>query len=588
MIQIGLGFGPRGLGVLLVLPGRSPVLGELDPGLLSGLGARLSPLLAPREGLVLAASDPELAARERQAGEALAALLDGPGARPVREALIAHQAREGRAPVCLELHLPALRALPWELLAALPPDRGPLALPAVARIQAGPPPSLPPAGVELELRLWVADPEDPVLAALAQAHERAVTALPGIRLRRLPPDLAGGPEPGGLAVLHLLAHGQGEARIGLQALAGRWSAETLSAGLRAWSAGALLAVVDVCGGARPTEDPADGPAARLLLAGLPAAVGPRTRWSAEASRAFCGGLYEALAEGEALEAAVQRARRALRLRAIPHESGRWWTPQLLLCAPLAATLPARRAARLPPGLPPPGPDALALAEALGRAEGYLGVEHLLAAAADPAIPLPAALLPLRPAFDALARQLPPLPLGGPPAPSPRLRALFAELPKGFRVRELLRLLVLVPWLAERLDPGTRARLLAPAEDDGRGTLPFEPPEPEAPGEGPGLWLEVEGGPEDGRRLRLLAGEDLGRWDPGQPELRQHRLYVEQPEADRALSRRHLRALGEGRVVLQGSSRLVRADEAPRPVGGELALRPGDRLLLGACTRLRVR
>lgn len=389
-------------------------------------------------------------------------------------------------------------------------------------------------------------------------------------------------------MLHLLAHGQGLTRVGLQAAGGPRSADTVTAGLGAWAKGAALAVVDVCGGAQATADPADGPAGRLLLAGIPAAVGPRTRWAAEASRAFCEGLYRGLGEGLELEGALARARLALRLLALPHESARWWTPQALLCTPLAARIRPLRALPPLPGFPSPGAASLPLLHALGRAQGYLGVEHLLAAAADPELELPPSLASARPSLQALARSFPPQPLGGAATPSPRLRALAAELPEGFGPLDLIRPLAMVPWLARAWDPAARARLLAPGEDDGRGTLPFEPVETEAMPSGSGLWLEVEAGPEDGRILALRSpGEVLGRWDPGCPEVREHRLQADRADADRTLSRTHLRWLGAGRVALGGATLLERGGEAPRRVAGELELRAGDRLVLGASTRLRV-
>lgn len=588
MIQLTVGTGVEGTGVLLVLPGLTPVLGELDDARLIGLPARLATLLRPPAGLLLASTDPALAAQERAAAELLAGLLDSASMRPVREALIAFAARQPSSTLAVEARTAALRALPWELLAALPPGRSPLAVEAVSRIQAGPPPALPSPGGTLEVRLWISDPGDTTLAALAEAHRRVIESLPGLSLSRVPADLSGGPTGPGPAVLHLLAHGQGLSRVGLQAAGGARAADTVAAGLAAWSKGAALAVVDVCGGAQATEDPADGPAGRLLLAGVPAAVGPRTRWAAEASRAFCEGLYRAFGEGLELEAALARARLALRMLALPHESARWWTPQALLCTPLAGRIRPLRAVPSLPGFPRPGAAAVPLVQALGRAQGYLGVEHLLAAAADPELVLSPALAPARPALQALARAFPPQPLGGPATPSPRVRALAAELSDGFGPTELIRTLALVPWLARAWDPAARARLLAPGEDDGRGTLPFEPVEAEPMPTGGGLWLEVEGGPDDGRILALRSpGEVLGRWDPGCPEVREHRLHTDRDDADRTLSRTHLRWLGAGRVALGGATLLERGGAPPRRAAGELELRAGDRLVLGASTRLRV-
>jgi hypothetical protein len=146
----------------------------------------------------------------------------------------------------------------------------------------------------------------------------------------------------------------------------------------------------------------------------------------------------------------------------------------------------------------------------------------------------------------------------------------------------------VPWLAALLDPALRARLLAPPEDDGRGTLPLEPVEA-PPLSAEGLALEVEAGPEDGLLLVLRApGQVLGRWDPGQPEVRELRLYVDRAEADRTLSRQHLTLEGPGLLRLRGATRLQRGAGPSQPAQGVVAVEAGDLLVLGAGTRLRVR
>ncbi|MCK6503644.1 hypothetical protein L6R53_09640 [Myxococcota bacterium] len=585
-----------GRGVVLGLPGAAPATGELAEEAIAAVAARVEGLVRAPAGLLLSASDLDAAARERQAGEVLAALFDPPALREVRDALVAWAARGQPLHLVVDARTPAARALPWELLLAIPPGRSPLAATRVLRLQAAPPPVAPPPSEGLELRLWVADPADPVSARVAAALEATVAGLVGLRLRRLPSDLSGPPAPaggvdrGGPAVLHLLTHGAGALdRVGLAGPGGPRAADTVARALQPWSAGALLAVTDVCGGAAATTDPADAPTWRLAMGGPPVVVGPRTRWAAEASVAFSAALYGALARGEAVGEAVEAGRLALRGLAIPHESGRWWTPLAIVSTPLAAGLRLARPPLSLPGWPASAPDAAAwLRAAADRARGYLGVEHLLAACTDPALSLPPRLAALRPALAELAARVPPAPHAGPAEPTPRLRGLGAELAPGFDAVDLARQLACVPWLAALLDPAVRARLLAPPEDDGRGTLPLEPVEA-PPLSAEGLVLEVEAGPEDGRLLALRApGEVLGRWDPGQPDVRDLRLYVDRADADRTLSRQHLSLEGPGLLRLRGATRLQRGPGPAQPAQGVVAVQAGDLLVLGAGTRLRVR
>lgn len=588
VLTVGTG---AGLGVVLGLPGAAPATGELAEGAVEGVAARIEGLLRPPPGLLLAASDVDTTARERQAGEALASLLDPPGLREVRDALVAWTGRGQPLHLAVDARTAALRALPWELLLALPPGRSPLAATRLLRMLAVPPPAAPPAAEVLELRLWVADPADPVSAHVAAALEATVARHPTLRLRRLPADLSGPPGGGGPAVLHLLTHGsQALDRVGLHGPTGPRAADTVARALGPWAQGALLAITDVCGAAATTGDPADAPTWRLSMGGPAVVVGPRTRWGAEASIAFSAALYGALAQGEAVGEAVEAGRLALRRLAIAHESCRWWTPLAIVATPLAAGLRLVRPPLCLPGWPAAGLDAAPLLRAaLDRARGYLGVEHLLAAFADPAVALPPRLAPLRPALAEVAASVPAQPLAGETGPTPRLRALGAELPAGFDLAALARQLALVPWVARLLDPSVRARLLAPAEDDGRGTLPFEPVEPPAPLPAGGLAFEVEGGPDDGCLLVLRrVGEVLGRWDPGQPELRELRLFVGRADADRTLSRQHLVLDAPGRVQIRGATRLQRGAGALQVVQGLVPLLSGDLLVLGAGNRLRVR
>jgi len=591
LVTLTVGIGESERGVVLSLPGGAPATGQLTVQAIFAVHAAVKTSLRPPAGILTSASDLEAVARERAAGQALASLFEGPELREVRDALVAWQARAGALHLVIDARSQPLRSLPWELLAGLPPGRSPLAAVEVLRLQPAPPTAAPPAGEVLQVRLWSADPDEPVVRRLLEELRARLLAVPMLRIVDVPTDLSGGPQDAGPAVLHLVTHGRADlGRVGLHTPSGTRAADTMARGLASWSRGCTLAITDVCAAAEGTLDPADAPTWRLSMDGMPVVVGPSTRWGVDASLSFGPAVYRSLAEGRPVSEAIQAGRAALRQLALAHRSCRWWTPLAIVTTPAAARLRLV----LPPAQLPGWPPAAAevgpvLRAALEAAHGYLGVEHLVAAHADPATPLPAAQASLRPALAELAAQVPALPLAGPCAPSPRMLALGAELPAAFPLHALLRQLALVPWVAALLDPSARARMLAPPEDDGCGTLPMEPAPVVAdrPG-GTGLQLEVEAGPEDGRQLALESpGELIGRWDPGRPEQRQGRLLCDRPDGDRTLSRQHLRLVDDRTVELRGATRLLRGGALPRPVSGLLALRPGDGLVVGASTRLRV-
>ena len=142
-------------------------------------------------------------------------------------------------------------------------------------------------------------------------------------------------------------------------------------------------------------------------------------------------------------------------------------------------------------------------------------------------------------------------------------------------------LLTVPWVAQRIDPAIRASLTPPSTD--WGTTPagagVRPPRV-----GPGLVLEVLGGPDDGREVDFGApGEVLGRWAPETDAC--HTLYRGPGPADRSLSRSHLRYEGGRRVRALAPGTLVRGDT--RTALEAAVLRPGDQLILGV-TVLEVR
>jgi hypothetical protein len=98
-------------------------------------------------------------------------------------------------------------------------------------------------------------------------------------------------------------------------------------------------------------------------------------------------------------------------------------------------------------------------------------------------------------------------------------------------------------------------------------------------------LEVLGGPEDGRVLRLEVGDELGRAS-GDAAVK-HTLYGDTALTDRHLSRRQLRWLGEGRLELISRAKALHRPGGIEPLsGGTVQLRAGDVLALTRVTWLR--
>jgi len=589
-LTLTIGTGVEGEGAALWGVGGAPATGLLPPGMVERIAGEVEAALAAPAGLLLAASDVDSAARERAAAEALGRLVAPPGMQAIRDALVAARSRSEALVLAVDARSDALRRLPWELLAGLPPGRSPLGVDAVVRLSTREPPAAPSPADRLDVRLWAPQADDLVVEAVVDGLRQRAEADPRIALVELPADLVGTPpRPDGPALLHVVSHGLAAiSGVGLAGPGGVQAAETVTRALAPWADGCVLAIADVCEGAAASDDPADSPAWRLALAGLPVVVGPRTRWAMEASAAFREGLLAALLDGAALLPAVEAGRGRLRSLAVAHESCRWWTPLTIVATPLATRITAIRPPARIPGWPPCDPAlAAVLHHAVDAARGYLGVEHLLAALAQTPDALPPALAMLQPALVAAAERCPPLPLSGDAAPTPRVQAMGTLLADGFDALALARSLAVVPWLAAALDPAARARILAPPGDDGRGTLPLEHDLP-MPAPADILSFEVEGGPEDGRILTLSQpGDVLGRWDPGRPDDTRGRLYVGRSDADRTLSRRQLVVVQGYTVQLRAGSKLSRGGAPAQAVSGQLTLQPGDRLLLGASSRLRI-
>ncbi|MCB9542888.1 MAG: hypothetical protein H6703_10615 [Myxococcales bacterium] len=241
----------------------------------------------------------------------------------------------------------------------------------------------------------------------------------------------------------------------------------------------------------------------------------------------------------------------------------------------------------------PGPDAAGLLDAAWRlAEaadaGFVGLEHLALALLD-APPRPA-LRRLRYQFGSrrariegrLAAFAPRRPPEGPPAATPRLRALGPWLTDGFDPEALwqviidhaevpLRVMLNAFEGAVRRPAGEVHDATEPSVDE-EGTLP------DAGTHEPATAIEIVTGPEDGRRIEPRPGELVGRASGGAGA--HHRLYDDTDLTDPTLSRRHLVWRGPGRLELNGTAR------HPRGAVGPQRLFVGDLLGLTRCTWIR--
>ncbi len=550
----------------------------------------LGPLSAPASPVILPGEAARQAAREAAAGRALtAALQAAPELWGRLCALIAEASARGERPrVVVDAPDPETRAAPWELLArsATGPDwasspGGPI----FARLGPGHPRPSPPMGRGVRALLWSLDGADPAVAEVLAAR-RALGERLGFPVIALDPG-ATPPEAGPSDVLHVLAHGAlGAEAVQLVCAEGPLPPGAPAAALLALLPQARLVVLEVCYSGR-ADLPWQALTDRLLAAGAPLVLAPRERCRSTAASALSDGLYPSLLAGEGVGEALRGGWDAVARLSLSELGARWWIFQLHLGwlddrleadarDPALAALPALAA---------PAERAWARAAALARGWGlgFLGLEHLGLALLESPEPLPGrARLALKRLEDELRA-----PLHGLTARaemdaglvlSPRAAALARRLSPGDDLPELLAALA--------MDEGPLIGLagaLEPPPDPGDTALSgVEGPAPAA-SPAPPTALEVLGGPEDGRRLDLLPGEELGRHHPERPG--PHALYAGGGVEDRALSRRHLCWLGPGRVALLHPGKRRRWGELARLDRGEHALASGDLLELGH-TRLR--
>ncbi len=577
-----------------LVDGRSSVDGSLDLQGLERVGAELRPMI--------------LAGADREAARRFGMIFDEPGMAELRARLMAlrNQADAARVPLRVLVDAPTegLRALPWELLEE---SRG---LPLAQWLRVMPLETTASFGhsgagrryVNLEVVLCSAEPEDMVLRSQVVRQEAQLRGISGITVLTLPRDadlLAPLPAPGTFRVLHMV---------------NRSLPDVARSGVR----GAGLVFLDQIG-AEPTElFPAvvrQGAAAVLGLASEP-----------DVSINFARSLYEALVHGQDLVDAVGEGRKSLR----GHPRLRSWTARLMVTSQAAVTQPAPLRRHPLPGQWPSAAleanEVLDQAVELATGSGFLGVEHLAAAVLRAGRPSPLISLSL-PCLQLVAAMLVPTESDGRLRMSPRMDVVARRLKEGFTLDELVAQILMVPWVAGILGESMLRRIreifppLSPTPDEATESAPVR---------GGGLALEVMGGPDDGRVLLLTEPDQvLGRWDPSvgspttlkpgpileavpEPVARsvpvnatlypgvnlgafllpstppddRSRLFVGGRVVERTVSRRHLAFVPPRSVRVTAPTQRLH-DQGSEVLTGVVELRPGDRLLLGIGTRLKV-
>jgi hypothetical protein len=591
VIEMGVGGGQW----VRLIDGRSSVEGSMDPQGLERAWAELRPMVQ--------------AGADREAARRLGMLFDEPAMTELRGRLVAlrNQADAARVPfrVLVDAQTERLRALPWELLEdarGLPPAQWLRVMP----IESTAPFAHSGAGrryVSLEVVLCSAEPEDLMVRSLLVRLEALLRGINGVTVFVLPRDtqlLAPLPAPSTFRVVHTVNR-------------------SLAALDRVRIQGAGLVFLDQLG-VDPTESfPA------LLRQGASAVVGLASE--PDVSINFARATYQALVQGQDLVDAVGEGRKTLR----GHPWLRSWSARMMVTTPAAVTQPAPlRRHPLPGQWPTAAADAdevLDQAVELANGSGFLGVEHLAAAVVRVARPSPLISLAL-PCLQLVAAMLVPTESDGRLRLSPRMDVLVRLLREGFTLDDLVAQLLLVPWVAGILGEPLvrRIRELVPPVV----TTADDPTQP-APVRGGGMALEVMGGPDDGRVLLLTEPDQvLGRWDPNVsspttlksgpavgealPELPgrsvpagatlypgvnigqfmpsvappddRSRLFVGGRVVERTVSRRHLAFVPPRSVRVTAPTQRLH-DQGSEVLNGVVELRPGDRLLLGIGTRLKV-
>lgn len=573
----------------------------------SGLGERSAHGRLPAEqvgavrGAVQAALEPagvllpdevEVRAGEEAAGRALALVLQCSPAVIARvgEARGAAAAVGQPLVIGLDAQDPATWALPWELLALDEVPAEPEGRAMVVRL--GPPGPAAAPGGSLRPLLWASDPDDLEVGALCAAVRTACEAagLPAperAETARLAAHEA--------AVLFVVSHGEGEEDlVRFLGPEGDLGGGAIGQALARLLPATVLCTVLVCDGDQRPARHAEALAERLLRGGARACLATGHRLPVQVAQDLTAALLDALGQGRGLVPALLHARAAVAALADPAPEARWW--RLAISTGALDAVQWAPGPRLPSGWQP-GPEARslllrALDHARRRQHRWLGCEHLVLAFLDDGQGLPASLLmPLHAEGAAVERFLARFRsrLDQPLLPSPRLDAVVTGLPAGFGVADLAHALV------DAYPPRVRQVLGLLPDDGGIATrtdlrtlealepLVAPPAEPGAPASEHWRWVEVCGGPEDGRRVVLEPGDSLGRGFPR--ALATCRLYDRSSALDQALSSLHLGRRPDGALELahRGWRRLSASGVLPLDEASVVRVGPDELLGLTKAT-----
>lgn len=579
-----LGSGADGHEAILAAEGLLPLTGRLEPRFVQEVLDQAQTLQHFLPPSLSGYAEPAWNGLERRTALLLNGLLHGPQLREVANGLSVVSRREEDPNQPLELQLDLLTtplaSLPWELLEALPPmalSQGRCRVLRSVRVH---------AANQTQHGSFVALHMPPSNASLSGREElEALSALLG-SLNKVKVSSSWRPElqegSAGLPVLHIVRGADEQADLDL----------ITSLNLSSFA----LVVLDLRHGLVGSPRASHELAAQLIRRGAPAVLATHFPTEETFSSRFFPPFYRHLAEGLPLTEALGEGRQALRALESRHAHERWWNPMLLVAGDGTAALRTRVLQPGPLEGWPTGDteveEVLRAAANLAKAQGFLGIEHVamcLGKLSNP--PPPLALLQTE--MLELGRELTAFGLHPVEFPrlTPRMEALGMQLLPGFDLMTLIQRLLAHPGLVDRFPTAVLASLAVLGQGDKGSTFRFEPHEiqrrlasmRQAP-----LCLEVLGGPEDGRQVRLSQeGELLGRWDASVPAPLESRLYLHEPTADRTVSRRHLLYRGGLMVEALATTQLKRNRTTTLLSRGSTQLQPGDVLVLGEATRLRV-
>ncbi len=533
--------------VELGLPVEARAVGRLGPAEVETLCAEVARHLDAGDlpVLIRPGRDAEVCAAEDRAGRALSVVVAASAAVHARWWELLADARRDGAVLIVEAHGARARALPWELIAASAregPIEGERRVPVVRLV--GAPSRKAPEPGPWAVGAWVVEPDnddvDEVAEAVFEASSEGELGAP----QRVE---AGPPVGRGPVFLWVIGHGERLADatgiLGDTPVGGATVVRTLGE----WLPRTALVGLLVCYGGAPSPRPHDELGERLLRAGALGVVAAPDWVATGAARAFVHGVSGALARERTTVEAVLAGRRAVAAVAIPAADARWHVFRLFVSnMGTALDLRAPGAFAIPswPECSPAVAQWVARAAALGRDHGFVGVEHmLLALAAAPPEGLESEGDYLRRYADEIGLRLAALrPVGRRDfRPTRRLVAMGAHVEAGADASSVWRTLCdlareLLALLIHHVPVPTSDPWVTVTENHAR------------PGGGPVRDLQVVGGPEDGRRLRLVAGQLVGR--AYRRPVADVELYADTSVVDDRLSRDHLVWLGDGLVVLK--------------------------------------